>query len=369
MKVSVLQENLLKALSSSVRIVGNKPQIPILSHVLLKAGKQGLEIQATNLELGWRGWVGASVLEEGQITVPVKTFFELVSNLGTGKMDLVVENTQLKIASSGVKASVNGSLAEEFPVLPSFEKDEAMFFDSEIIKNLIEKSVFASAIDESRPVLTGVLIKISDDKIEFVGTDGFRLSQVVSDNKVEIGNKELLIPAKSLQELSRVIDDQIKEIGVHIVEDSNQVIFLAGEVELSTRLISGNFPDYKKILPDNGEIMAEMAKDDLIRAIKLASVFARGSANIVKLEITKGAVIVSANAAQVGDNEVIVDAKTSGEVVMAFNFRYILDFLNVLEDNSVVLKSNGSLSASLWLGKDIEDYNFKHVIMPVRVED
>lgn len=369
MKVSVLQENLIKALASSVRVVGNKPQIPILSHVLLRATKSGLEVQATNLELGWKGFVGASVTEEGEITVPVKTLFELVGNLGTGKMELATDNSQLKVLSSGVKASVNGSGAEEFPVLPSFEKEEAMFFESVIVKNLIEKSIFASASDESRPVLTGVLIKINEGKIEFVGTDGFRLSQVVASVGSSVVIKDLLIPSKSLGELSRLIDDTISEIGMYVSIDTNQVIFRAGEVELSTRLISGNFPDYRKIMPPDGEIVAELAKEDLVRAIKIASVFARESSNIVKLEIKGGQLVVSANAAQVGDNEVIVDAKVKGEVVMAFNFRYILDYLNVLVGSNLVLKSNGSLAASLWSGQETKGYEFKHVIMPVRVEE
>ena len=369
MKVSVLQENLLKALASSVRVVGNKPQIPVLSHVLLRAGKRGLEVQATNLEMGWRGWVGASVSEEGEITVPVKTLFELVGNLGAGKIELSAEGALLKILSSGVKAMVNGSVAEEFPILPSFEREEALFFKSEVFKQLIEKAVFASAADESRPVLTAVMVRINGGKIELVGTDGFRLSQIVASIESSAEVKDLLIPARSLSELSRVIDESVTEIGMYVAGDTNQVIFKAGEVELSTRLVSGNFPDYKKILPSDGEISAEMSKEDLLRAIKLAAVFARESANIVKVDLRDNQVLVSANAAQVGDNEVVVDAKVIGEVSMAFNYRYVLDYLNVVGGSSVRLMSNGALSAGLWLGEAVKGYEFKHVIMPVRVEE
>ncbi len=371
MKVTVLQENLVKALVVGSRVVSGKPQMPILSHILLRAGGEGLELQATNLDIGWKTVIGAKVDAEGEITVPVKTLLELVNNLGSGKLELLAEASVLKVLGHGFKSSVNGTVADEFPQLPVYKEEKAARLKSESLKPAIAQSVFACAADESRPVLTAVLARLSNKSWELVGTDGFRLSVVKGAQESELVTAELLIPAKSLLELSRLIEEGEKEVGFYMVEGGTQVIFKIGETELSTRLVSGNYPDYKKIMPESGETVVEMDKEELHRAMKLASVFARESANIVKLDIDAVRVMVSANAPQVGDNEVVVDAKVTGAGgKIAFNYKYVLDYLNAVMGNTVVLHFSGSLAAGLWKEEGKSTLNeFVHVIMPVRVEE
>ncbi len=371
MKVTVLQENLVKALAIGSRIVSGKPQMPILSHILMRASDVGLELQTTNLDIGWRTVIGAKVDEVGDITVPVKTLLELVSNIGVGKLELSAESTVLKINGASIKASVNGSVADEFPKLPDFVEEESIVLQVDKIGPAIAQTVFACAMDESRPVLTAALFNVGEKGLAMVGTDGFRLSVVKCDVVNASKNYELLIPSRSLVEFARLLDEDMQEVRFYVIEKGNQVIFKVGETELSTRLVSGNYPDYKKIMPESGNCEVEVDKEELLRAMKLASVFARESANIVRLDIAVGRVLVSANAPQVGDNEIVVDASVKGEGgKIAFNYKYVLDYLNAVKGNVVKLWFNGSLSAGLWKDEGKEKTNdFVHVIMPVRLDE
>lgn len=376
MKVTVLQENLNKALATAARVVSSRPQMPILSHVLLKADAGGLAIEATNLEIGLRQVIGAKVDQDGSITVPVRSFGELIGNLGPGKVELAVDGMELQIVSQGFDGSLNGVGITEFPQLPRFGDQTVVTLPAESLMAAIGQSVFAAGTDESRPVLTAILMRLNGSKLEMVGTDGFRLSVVSwTADKANWGEHEWLIPAKTLQELGRLIADREGDVELSTVESGNQVIFRMGDIELSTRLVSGKFPDFKRILPDVGEVSVSVGREDLLRAMRLAAVFARESANIVKLDIREGSLVVSANAPQVGGNNAEVDAHVTGSGLrMAFNYKYVLDYLNVVKAASVQLSTNGPLAPGLWTvvgekGKEDVKMEFKHVIMPVRLEE
>ena len=199
-----------------------------------------------------------------------------------------------------------------------------------------------------------------------VATDGFRLSVVKMgiDDGIE---KEWLVPAKSVMELIRLIGDG-DDVALATVDSGNQVVFALGEIELSSRLVGGTYPDYRKILPETGETVVEMSREELLRACKLAGVFARESSNIVKFDVGAGRVMVSANASSVGGNEVTVDAKVSGDGGgIAFNYRYLLDYLNVVDEKGIIFEMSTSLAPGLWKTDGAGD--FAHVIMPVRLEE
>jgi len=354
--------------------------MPILSHVCLRAEESGLVMEATNLEIGIRQVLGAKVEVEGEITVPVRTLMDLVGNLSSGPVTLEAEGMKLTVSCGGARATVNGGSASEFPSLPRLEDSGQLSMPAGELARIIEQVGFAAAIDESRPVLTGVLMKFSDKGIEFVGTDGFRLSQVIWSCKAGWKeNRELLVPAKSMAEVGRLLHEEVETVHLSMVENGNQVVFGFGsvdqyvaEVEVSSRLISGSYPDYKKIMPDAGETVMRVGTSELTRAVKLASVFARESANIIKLLITENQVTVSANAPQVGDNEAKIQAEVEGPGGgVAFNYRYVLDYLQVVGSDEVSLEMNGPLSPGLWKisGKTKGAAEFKHVIMPMRLEE
>lgn len=342
--------------------------MPILSHVLLRANEKGLELEATNLEIGWKSRIGAKVESPGELTVPVRTFLELIGNIGSGVVTLQADEEVLKIESAGIRAQLNGLSVDEFPALPVFDASKAVDLDAAALRTAFEYVVFAAATDESRPVLTAILVRLSNGNLELVGTDGFRLSVAKLKGDTEGDDHEWLVPAKSVLELQRLIDEDVEKIRLATIENGNQVVFEIGDTELSSRLVSGTYPDFKKIMPDGGATKLVMNTADLLRAMKLAAVFARESANIVKFNaLSSGSLMVSANAAAVGENEVEVDAEVSGPGgQIAFNYRYILDLLNVVSSKEISFEMNEPLDAGLWT---VKSTNFVHVIMPVRLED
>lgn len=376
MKIVCLQENLLKGINIVSRFVSFKNQLPVLGNIFLKAEKNQLKLSATNLETGINYWLGAKVEKEGEFTIPAKIFGEFISSLPKDKVDIEKKEKSLKIKCLSYSAEINGLPADEYPKIPSFEK-ESFSFKKEEILGAIKQVFFSAATDEGRPVLTGILIFFGKKDTIFVATDGYRLSfkkinKTISfpDNKEGIKeNFKIIVPAKTMMELGRIIEEEDnEEVKVLLTQEKNQITFHYGEIDLVTRLIEGEFPAYEKIIPENYKTKIVLSKEDFWRAIKTASIFARESANIVRLKIEKGVLKISANAPQVGKNEITLEGKQEGEEnSIAFNSRYLLDFLANTEGNEVIFEMTESLSPGVFKTK--EDNSHFHIIMPVRVQE
>lgn len=376
MKIQIFQENLVRALNTASRSISSKAQLPILANVLLTTEKNRLKIAATNLEMGVIIWVGAKVEKEGSITLPSKILQEYVSSLPTGKIDLVVKENIASLSSSSFNASFNGISANEFPALPA-GAEKVFSFPAKTLTEVIGQVAFASATDEGRPVLTGVFLKKNDKLLSLASTDGYRLSvkkielaEVISDKKEE-EFKGLIIPARTLIEVSRVISEQSKQeqflVEMSLTKDSNQAIFVFPDIELSTRLLEGDFPDYEKIIPGEATTKVDLDKEEFLRAVKTASIFARDSANIVRFKLSDGKVIVSANSPQVGENSCEIGARIEGEGgEIAFNYRFLLDFLTAVQSPEIKFEMTGSLNPGVFRVKG--DTSYLHIIMPVRLQ-
>ncbi|MFZ5365821.1 MAG: DNA polymerase III subunit beta [Patescibacteria group bacterium] len=370
MKISVLQENLSKGLSIVSRSVASKATLPVLGNILLSTDKGRLKLQGTNLETGISLLCGAKIEEEGEITIPARILVEFVSSLPPEKIDLETSKTTLRISSGFFKAEINGIASSEFPKIPSFPDKPDLTFEKEELIRALSQVDFAAASDESRPVLTGVLLKIEKEKVSLVATDGYRLSiknLKVKEQKLE-GN--LLVPAKTLLEICRIaqeVSDEEKEIKMAQNPEKSQVVFDLADIELSSRLLEGEFPEFEKIIPSTSSTKAEFAKEEFLRAIKIASIFAREQANIVKLKIGEGKMIISAESPQVGSNLGEIEAKTEGEELeIAFNFRFLLDFLNSPIGEEIIFEASSPLSPGVFKIKG--DDSFLHLIMPVRIQ-
>lgn len=370
MKLSILQENFSKGLITASRSVASKPSLPILANILLETEKGQLKLSATNLETGINLWLGAKIEKEGKITIPAKILTEFISSLPPGKIDLEVRQTNLFVSSGLFKASFAGASASEFPKIPTFEEKPILVFKKEFFSPALSQVAFAAASDEGRPVLTGVLLKKEKETISLIATDGYRLS--VKKAKATTMNLEdnLLIPAKTLLEVSRIIQEEKgdeKEVKIALSKEKSQVVFALNQIEISSRLIEGEFPDFEKIIPKETTIQAVFDKEEFLRGVKIASIFAREQANIVKLKIEKGNLKISAEMSQIGENESQVEAKTKGEPLeIAFNCRFLLDFLNSCSQEEIVFESSGALNPGVFKG--VEDDSFLHIIMPVRLQ-
>ncbi len=371
MKARVLQEDLLKGLLSASRFVATRNPLPVLSNILLVAEKGKLKIAATNLETGISLQIGAKIEEEGSLTVPAKIIVELVSNLPAGQTELETEEGILTIKSGTFSARVAGIDAREFPPVPEKIEKKSLTFPLEMLKKIHNRVVYAAANDETRPVLTGVLFMFSGKDLSCVATDGFRLSlQQVEYPGKSTEETKIIVPAKLIEEVTKVLGANT-EVDVAVLDKEKQLIFTDGSTTLTGRLLEGDYPPYERIIPKKHVYKAIIDKDELVRAIKASAVFARESASIVRFKITEVGIDVFAESQQYGSEHINVEAKTEGlsegdSTEVAFNYKYVLDFLSSVEKAGVTLETEGPTSPGVF--RSAKDGSYLHLIMPVKIQ-
>lgn len=373
MKVSCLQENLARGLGIVGRAVATRSTLPILSNIKLDTDEGRLKLSATNLEIGIHCWIGAQVHEAGAITVPARLLSDFVNSLPPERMDMDLNTrTQtLHVQCARFSANIKGLDAEDYPLIPTARTDHAISVAPDILREMIGQVAFAAATDESRPILTGVQVTFDGELLTMAAADGFRLSvRTESLPTRATGKLEAIIPARALHELARVVGDE--KDPVQITMTANQVVFHLSTVELVSRLIEGNFPNYRQIIPSRYDIRAKMPTHELLKAVRIAALFARDAANAVRLELTPGPeltpgrVTVSSSADQVGDNVSEVDAIIEGEAsLIAFNAKYLTDVLSALGAEEVALEMTTASSPGVF--KPVGKENFLHVIMPMHL--
>lgn len=364
MHIAVLQEELNKALSLATRFISSRLQLPILANVLLSARANKLYISSTNLETSASVSIGAKVTEPGEIAVPGKACAELVTNLNKGTVDLSCDKEILIIAGDGFKSSISGINSSDFPDVPSVLAKESSPLPSGFTKAL-SKVVFSVSIDETRPSLTGVLMTAEGKGLFLVSTDGFRLSKKKIALSEKLDFDKVLVPRTILSEVGR--GGESEEIKFSYNKSDGQVLFAQGKVVLTSRTIAGEFPDFEKIIPKNSGTKVSVDKEELGRAVKLASVFARTEASVVKLNVDKKGLEVSAQSASLGEEKTKIDAKVAGEAVeIAFNYHFIEEFLAVVEGETAEMEFVNATSPGKFL--DPKDSDYLHLIMPVKLQ-
>ncbi len=371
MNLSLLQENLNLALTNVSRFVSSKNQLPVLNNILLSTDQGRLKLSATNLELSINYWIGAKIEQEGNITIPAKEITEFVSYLPSGKIDLELKNNLLDLSSDKTQSSFSTTPATDFPEFPQIDPNSLFEIDFDLINQSINQISFSAATDDTRPILSGILCIFENNSIKFIATDGFRLSfkEIKLEQPLNLKKENLsfIIPAKSLIEVTKLARTTQK-IKIGLTPDEHQVIFVLDDIELISRLIEGDFPDYKKLIPQNYSTKVFINKNELFQSVKLASVFARESANIVKINIKNNSLELTANAPQVGQNLIKLESKTEGESLeIAFNYKFLTDFLNVCKSDEILIELNENLSPVFF--HDQSDQSFTHIIMPVRLQD
>ena len=375
MKAVILKEDLDKVMSIVSRIVVSRGQLPVLNNVLIVVNKSSIIFSATNLEIGISLTVGGKIFKEGSITVPAKNMAEFVALAGSADILLEATDEKLKLTAGKTTALFTGIAAVEFPVMPTVggreNKLNTISLERKRVNQVAEKVGYAASVDEARLVLTGVKFYKSEGKLRVVATDGFRLSRL---DLVNLGKEEkniwpdnLIIPARTIGELSRFLGDKNKEvIEMIIVRENNQVIFSGTDFMLASRILDGNFPDVDKIIPSEWKTKAVIDRKDLIEAVRTAAIFARENSNIVRFKIQDSKCKVSAAGAQTGEEESEIPVETEGdEVEIAFNFKYVLDLLNSMDADKIVLEANGGQAAVVFKMEGEEE--LVAIIMPVRV--
>jgi len=380
MKVSCLQENLARALSLANRAVAPRTAtLPVLTHVLLATDNGRLKVAATNLELGISCWIGAKVESEGAITVPARVFSELVALLPADQVELElnVRTQTLHVRGAHTEAHLKGIDAQEFPIIPTFSATSAAQIASATLKKLIAQVAFAATTDESRPNLTGVFTKVEDQHITMVATDGYRLSLRKETLQAPFPSDsplEMLIPARALSEVARALGDQDKErsVAISVTPSHGQVLFHMENVDVVAQLIDQKFPPYESIIPRRWETRVVLNTAEFLKACRQASIFARESADMVRLTIKPaddlgaGRMLVNARATESGENMTELDAEVTGPgLQIGFNVRFLIEALSAVDTPQVALEMT-TPSSPVTL-RAVGDNQFLHLIMPMHL--
>ena len=367
MKISVLQENLHKALGKVGRNISSKPQLPILLNVLIETIDNRLCITTTNLDTTERVFVGAKIVEEGSVCVPARTLIDLVSSLKQGNVDIQSDKEKIIIKADGVRANIPGTLVDEFPKTAVLSGTKEIHLNKETMLNALNLVVFSAAGDTSRPLLSGVKVSAEDGHMTLAATDGYRLCvKTITVEKDVIFSS--VVPARVFSEVIKIAQEEKDEKDIIVsLSSDGQALFRIGDTELLSRAIDGEYPSYQKIIPKNHTSTAVFDTEELLSAVRSASIFARDNANIIKLHVEKEASSVSSNSPQAGEGTIDIAADVDGEGGdIAYNSRILVDYLSHVSSDRVVFEMTGSLNPGVFRIPD--DDTYLSVIMPVRVQ-
>jgi DNA polymerase-3 subunit beta len=345
-----------------------------LANVLLSTDENRLKLSATNLEIVITCWIGAKIDEDGATTVPARTISDLVGALPQEQVHLALtKNTEtLHVACARTEANIKGIDAQEFPLVPEAEDDGRIRLEAPLFKEMISQVTFAAATDDARPTLTGIFTHLEGDTITMAATDGFRLSRRTAQFPGHVDKpRTVIIPARALDELARIMSDDVEELYVVMPENRNQIIFDLETVVLVSQLIDGNFPDFESVIPKRHKTRTVLNTASLLKACKTADIFAREASHTARIhiepgnEMSAGYATISATSVETGDNEAQVDAEVDGDAVeLSFNVKYLTDVLTVVGTPQVALETTSSVEPGVV--KSVGEDDFLHIIMPMQ---
>jgi DNA polymerase-3 subunit beta len=376
MKLSCLQENLNRGLSIVGRAVATRSTLPITQNILLSAEQSQLKLAATNLEMATTCWIGAKIEQEGEITVPARLLIDFVNSLPNDlvEIDLPAASRILELKSGHFQAHINSIDAADFPPIPQISDGINTSIQANALREGIAQVAFAAATEESRPVLTGINSEFDGEQLNLVAADGFRLAVHKATLGSPVSEKTtVIVPARTLNELNRLLSEQEEPVEITINEQRSQVLFRLKTAEIVSQLIQGSFPNYSQVIPPTYTTRAVVDISEFLRVTKMSSVFARDASGIVRLVITPGTelspgkVTVSAQAEEVGGNVGEIDALIDGEEAkIAFNVKYLADVLSVLHQAQVALEVTTPSSPGTIRPIGVD--NYVHVVMPMFVQ-
>jgi len=366
MKITCLQENLKSGLNIVQNIIGRNLTLPILNNLLLETELGRLKISSTNLEIGINTWISGKIEKQGAITCPAKILSGFINNLPNKKIELETKDNNLFIKCEGYKANIKGLSVEDFPIIPKIkEKPIFIFKKSDILRNGLNQVIGAAAISESRPEISGILFYFNKEVIKLVATDSFRLAEKTIYQSDSLVDKPiyLIIPQRTAQELIRILNEKPDQ-ELKVILGNNQILFELNEVQLISRLIDGQYPDYQQIIPKNFKTKVFVLKDEIINNIRIASIFS-SKINDIKLLISPGKIEILAKDPDLGENQSQILTKTEGEnLEINFNFKYLLDGLANISTKQVFLGLNSESSPAII--RPVQEQDYLYVVMPIK---
>ncbi len=376
MKISSLQENLKNSLFVVSHVASKNINLPILNNIMIEAKEKNIKLIATDLEIGIKCLVRGKVEKEGALTVDSKVISDYITLLPNKKVDIEKKENKLIIKGENYKTIIQGQAADEFPLIPKINKKTHYKVKTNDFKKALTQVIFAVSTSETRVELSGALFVFNKNTLTLAATDSYRLAEKeikITTNATSEGDKKIIIPAKTLQELIRIlsgireenIGEESEEVQFYILE--NQILFIIGQIELTSRLIEGQYPDYKQIIPTSSETKININRHELIRAVRAAAIFSKAGINDINLDfpLNKNKVVVSSASSQTGENtaelEATINGKDNGMVV---NYRYLLDGLNNIDSENVKIEVINSNTPCVLKPEKEEDYLY--IIMPIK---
>ncbi len=376
MKLSCQQGNLSRGLGIVARAVATRTTLPITNNVLLATEQSRLKLVATNLEMAVSCWIEANVEEEGAITVPARLLTEFVSSLPNDKINISLspKTKTIELKCARFEARISGIDANDFPPIPAVDEGVTVKIEVKELRQAINQVVFAAATEESRPVLTGIDAQFNKNLLTLAAADGFRLAVYKLPLSTPVSNStEVIIPARTLAELNRLMVDGEETIDITVNSSKSQALFRLKDIELVSQLVQGAFPKYDQLIPQSYATRAVVDITEFLRATRTATIFARDGGGIVRLvvasggELKAGKLTISARSEEVGDDVGEIDTVVDGEEAkIAFNGRYLIDVLSVLPEQQVALETTNPSSPGVL--RPVGTDNYVHVVMPMFVQ-
>ena len=364
-----------KKLSLVTRGVSARSTIQLLGGILLEAAEGALRLSATDMEISVQTSSPAEVEEEGRVVIPARIFNDIVRALPAGSFSLEHDDSggTVRLAAGENEYRIRTYAADDFPQLPGFDAEAAFRMSGEVLVETVEKVSRSYSRDETRPVLTGILISFEENRVRMVTTDSYRLSIKETELATTAfeGSREAIIPARAMQEVSRIFSGSEEE-EVEVSLSENQALFRVGDVLFGTRLIDGNFPEYRRLLPTTFEREISVSREELMRTLRRVNLFAQRQTPPVpvSLSFSEGAVEVIVRNGEVGEAHERLEATSEDDFLISFNPGYLLDGVSAVDTEKVVFKLNEALKPGLIVpgenGGTGEEPDFLYLIMPMR---
>ncbi len=371
MEFNCSKEELVRGIHIVEKAVAVRNTLPIIGNILLESTSKGIKLAANDLEIGIEAIVDSQVLKDGAILAPAKTFSGIIQRLPEGEVKIKIdEGNTIKISCAQSKFTIHGLPTDEFPMLPKIKDGHEFEVPALLLRDIIKQTIIAVSMDESKHVLNGVLLDINDKELICVSTDGYRLAQRKATLEHKVNFKgSVIIPTKVLTELLRVLQQESYTDAVRVSFSKEQISFSFKDIYFVSRLIQGQFPDYKQVIPKKTEVQMTIPRTALQEAAERSSIIASTSANIIRLETMDNKLHITANTPDVGNVSELLDVIIKGaeKNKVAFNVRLLLDVLRNIEDEDIILELTGTLSPGIVRSPSTSDYLY--IIMPIRTAE
>ncbi len=362
MKIKTSKENLLAGIQIVQNIVSSKTTLPILFNILLETKKDKLQLNSTDLDIGISCEIPVEIIEEGAITIPAKRFGDIVRELPMDDVVISVKkNNQVDIEGRQCRFKLSGLPKDEFPKFPEFKDKEAIQIEQAVLRDMLRLTSFAVSHEESRYVLNGVLMELSDEIIRIVATDGRRLAKIEKKLSTPVKTDiAVIIPIKAIQEISRNLKDE----GVlSFVVGANQLLFDIDGVLIATRMIEGEYPNYQQVIPKSVKNRIKMNTQEFLSSIRRANLLATPDFQAIKMEVFSDKMVISKSTPDVGESREVIPIQYAGEeMIVGFNPQFLIDFLKNIDEDHVDIELEGADKPAVMR---LEDYLY--LALPMRI--